>query len=110
MPAGPKVAGSPADERIPADERSPASKSQPNLQHPQPGLQAPHVQAQLQVQVKLVCHCHQPASVLDPWAARYDTWLLIKLTPKDVVFSFSFFLSFLSFPFLLCLIHNIACG
>ncbi|KAL0047806.1 hypothetical protein WJX82_000463 [Trebouxia sp. C0006] len=50
MPAGPKVAGSPADERIPADERSPASKSQPNLQHPQPGLQAPHVQAQLQAQ------------------------------------------------------------
>ena len=26
-----------------------------------------------------------------PWAARYDTWLLIKLTPKGVVFSFLFF-------------------
>ena len=25
------------------------------------------------------------------WAARYNTWLLIKLTPKGVVFSFSFF-------------------
>ncbi len=24
------------------------------------------------------------------WAARYNTWLLIKLTPKGVVFSFSF--------------------
>jgi len=22
------------------------------------------------------------------WAARYNTWLLIKLTPKGVVFSF----------------------
>ncbi len=26
-----------------------------------------------------------------PWAARYNTWLLIKLTPKGVVFSFLFF-------------------
>ncbi len=25
------------------------------------------------------------------WAARYNTWLLIKLTPKGVVFSFLFF-------------------
>ena len=25
-----------------------------------------------------------------PWAARYNTWLLIKLTPKGVVFSFLF--------------------
>jgi len=24
------------------------------------------------------------------WAARYNTWLLIKLTPKGVVFSFLF--------------------
>ena len=24
----------------------------------------------------------------NPWAARYNTWLLIKLTPKGVVFSF----------------------
>jgi hypothetical protein len=30
------------------------------------------------------------------WAARYDTWLLIKLTPKDVAFSFLF----LFFPLL----------
>ncbi len=27
------------------------------------------------------------------WAARYNTWLLIKLTPKGVVFSFLFFSS-----------------
>ncbi len=26
------------------------------------------------------------------WAARYNTWLLIKLTPKSIVFSFLFFL------------------
>ncbi len=26
----------------------------------------------------------------DSWAARYNTWLLTKLTPKGVVFSFSF--------------------
>ena len=26
------------------------------------------------------------------WAARYNTWLLIKLTPKGVVFSFLFLL------------------
>ncbi len=25
------------------------------------------------------------------WAARYNTWLLIKLTPKGLVFSFLFF-------------------
>ena len=25
---------------------------------------------------------------LNPWAARYNTWLLIELTPKGVVFSF----------------------
>ena len=31
-----------------------------------------------------------------PWAARYNTWLLIKLTPKDGVFSF-LFLFFLHF-------------
>jgi len=29
---------------------------------------------------------------LDPWAARYNTGLLINLTPKGVVFSFVFFL------------------
>ena len=33
------------------------------------------------------------------WEARYNTWLLIKLTPKGVVFSFLFF-SFLFFSFL----------
>ena len=26
-----------------------------------------------------------------PWAAQYNTWLLIKLTPKGIVFSFLFF-------------------
>jgi len=30
----------------------------------------------------------------DTWAAWYNTWLHIKLTPKGVVFSFLFFLSF----------------
>ncbi len=35
-----------------------------------------------------------------PWAAQYNTWLLIKLTPKVVVFSFLFF--FLVFFFFLC--------
>ncbi len=33
----------------------------------------------------------QASSSMRPWAARYDTWLLIKLTPKGVVFSFLFF-------------------
>ena len=44
-----------------------------------------------------------PAVLVLPLAARYDTWLLINLTSKGVVISFSFpFLSFpfLSFPFL----------
>jgi len=30
---------------------------------------------------------------LYPWAARYNTWLLITLTPKGVVFSFLFYSS-----------------
>ena len=35
------------------------------------------------------------------WAAQYNTWLLIKLMPKGVVFSFPFHsFPFLSFPFL----------
>ncbi len=33
------------------------------------------------------------------WAARYNTWLLIKLTPKGVVFSF---FSFSTEPAVLC--------
>ncbi len=34
-----------------------------------------------------------------PWAARYNTWLLIKLTPKGVVFSFLFlFLEIAALP------------
>jgi len=36
-------------------------------------------------------HTHIPPF---PWAARYNTWLLIKLTPKGVVFSFLFFFYF----------------
>ena len=32
------------------------------------------------------------------WTAQYNAWLLIKLTPKGVVFSFLFF-SFLFFSF-----------
>ncbi len=30
---------------------------------------------------------------MPPWAARYSTWLLIKLTLKGVVFSFLFFVT-----------------
>ncbi len=37
------------------------------------------------------CSCVQQASQVMTWAARYNTWLLIKLTPKGVVFSFLFF-------------------
>ncbi len=37
--------------------------------------------------------------VLPPWAARFFTWLLIKLTLKGLFFSFLFF-SFLFFSFL----------
>ena len=40
----------------------------------------------------VVCN-HQGAVYWWPWAARYNTWLLIKLTPKSVVFSFSFLFS-----------------
>ena len=29
-----------------------------------------------------------------PWAARYNTWLLIKLPPKGAVFSFLFYKGF----------------
>ncbi len=32
----------------------------------------------------------QHQSQFDTWAARYNTWILIKLTPKGVVFSFLF--------------------
>jgi len=49
-PDGPKVAGSPADKSSPVKDRSPPTESQPDLLHSQAGLQAPHVQAQPQVQ------------------------------------------------------------
>ncbi len=32
---------------------------------------------------------------VDAWAALYGTWLLIKLTPKGIVFSSLFYISFL---------------
>ncbi len=59
-----------ADSAIPpvasADERRPAEDSQPNLQRPQAGLQAPHVQAQPQVQSQNhVLLSSTTASVLD---------------------------------------------
>jgi hypothetical protein len=37
-----------------------------------------------------------------PWAARYNTWLLIKLTPKDGVFSFPFLSTFPAFSCMAC--------
>ncbi len=72
--------------------------------------------AAFQVSQYAVLCCHA-----QPWAAQYDTWLLIKLTPKGIVFpslsvpflSFplisSPFLSFLSFPFLSFPRHAQAC-
>lgn len=36
---------------------------------------------------------HQILLQPDTWAARYNTWLLIKLTPKGIVFSFLSFLA-----------------
>ena len=48
-------------------------------------------------------HVHVFSSLYDlsSWAARYNTWLLIKLTLKGVyvVFSSSFFASFLSMTY-----------
>ena len=35
--------------------------------------------------------CHEEEAALASRAARYNIWLLIKLTPKGVVFSFSSF-------------------
>jgi len=44
------------------------------------------------VKVKLVSPCPSFAACVacQCWAARYNTWLLVKLTPKAVVFSFLF--------------------
>ena len=58
-----------------ADERRPAKESQPNLQRPQAGLQAPHMQAQPQVQSQNhVLLSSTTASVLDlqdsTWATK----------------------------------------
>ena len=44
------------------------------------------------------CVC-QSGNTAAFWAAQYNTWLLIKLTLKGIVFSFLFF-SFLLFSFL----------
>ncbi len=47
---------------------------------------------------------YHPASMHSRlWAARYNTWLLIKLTPKGVVFSFLFF----SILFFSCLFFSV---
>ena len=43
--------------------------------------------------VHMLPGCHLRQHLATPWAARYNTWLLIKLTPKGVVFSFLFFSS-----------------
>jgi len=43
------------------------------------------------------------------WAARFDTWLLIRLTPRGVVFPFLSF-PFLSFPFLFCSVLFLSCS
>ena len=46
------------------------------------GLYRLHDDAQLQSGWCMCC------SVTNAWAARYNTWLLIKLTPKGMVFFF----------------------
>ncbi len=67
MSAGPKVAGSPVDDRGPANE------SQLHVVRFQAGLQAPHVQAQLQVQSQLgMLVSYNTASVLD---IQKSTWV-----------------------------------
>ncbi len=48
-----------------------------------------HGPTHIDLKYKVICF------IAYAWAARYNTWLLIKLTPKGVVFSFLFF-SFLS--------------
>ena len=41
--------------------------------------------------VEQVCHfLHKSNMYIYAWAARCHTWLLIKLTPKDIVFSLPF--------------------
>ncbi len=37
-----------------------------------------------------LCEAVLPVGYVWCWAARYNTWLLIELTPKGVVFSFLF--------------------
>jgi len=52
------------------------------------------------------------ATLLQPpaWAAQYNTWILIKLTPKGIVFSLLFcsflFFSFLFFSFLFLFLQS----
>ena len=41
----------------------------------------------------LECNMSRDMHAERVWAARYNTWLLIKLSPKGVVFSFLFFSS-----------------
>ena len=52
----------------------------------------------------LECNMSRDMHAERVWAARYNTWLLIKLSPKGVVFSFLFF-SFLFFSFLFFSFH-----
>ncbi len=40
---------------------------------------------------RLHCYKYDASMQACPWAARYNTWLLIKLTPKGIVFLFFFF-------------------
>ena len=46
---------------------------------------------------------------VDAWAALYGTWLLIKLTPKGIVFSSLFYMSFLFFSVLFLLTRECTC-
>ncbi len=52
-----------------------------------PNLHCAYFGTQLICQLSLIM-------TFDTWAAWYNTWLHIKLTPKGVVFSFLFFLNF----------------
>ncbi len=62
------------------------SQAAANYEH----LQASVLRMRCSLEVK-PCALH-PLEYLH-WAARYNTWLLIELTPKGVVFSFLFFFS-----------------
>ncbi len=49
---------------------------------------------------RLASRCTNPVtSVVSTWAAWYNTWLLIKLTPKGIIFSFLFWSAIVLFDF-----------